>query len=196
MEQVLESVGHLDDEDSSTREVASSCRILSVVGTSSYSTRCCQTICTLQMYMMEPKQQNRTMVCQQCTTDPTSDDSIYAWSSDKTSHRHIVERRLMVCVQAWCIDQLEKFSFRKQGILFLTAHMDHQFHCSLRLSHQVKLPTSCPIVKLVAIQNTYACILIFLTKQSMWSPVLLTKTFLLYSSTCLAMYASRATGSL
>ena len=92
----------------------------------------------------------------------------------------------MVCVQAWCIDQLEKFSLHEQDTLFPTAHMDHQFHCSLRLSHQVKLPTSCPIVKLVAIQNTYACILIFLTKQSMWSPVLLTKTFLLYSSTCLA----------
>ena len=43
MEWVLESAGHLDDEGSSTREAKISCRILSVVGTSSYSTKCSQT---------------------------------------------------------------------------------------------------------------------------------------------------------
>lgn len=79
----LESVGHLDAVDLPTREVTNSCRTLSVMDTSSYSTRYYQTIYALQMYMMESKQPSRTMACQLCTTALGPDDNNCVWSSDE-----------------------------------------------------------------------------------------------------------------
>lgn len=163
----------------------SSCRILLVVGTS-YSTRYYPTISTLWMYMAESKWWSHTITYWLYTTALTPDDNICVWSSDKTSRWCIIERKLMAYVQVWYIDQLEKFSLHEQDILFPVAHKDCQ---SLRPSHLVKLLTSCPM--------PVKCIFItFLTTQSMWSPVLLTDTVLLYSSCFLAMHVSRATGLL
>jgi len=139
--------------DSPTQEVTSSCRILLVVGTSYCSTRYYQTISALQMYKTESKRRSHTMVCRLCTTALGPDNNICAWSSGKTSRWCIVERKLMAYVQAWYIDQLEKFSLHEQDILFPVAHKDYQSHCNLRPSHLVKLPTSCPIVKLVALHH-------------------------------------------
>ena len=95
MAQVLELAGRLDDEDSPTREVMNSCKILSVEGTSLCSTRYCRTIYALQIYMMESKPQNRTMACRLCTTVLGLDNNICAWFSEKTFRCCIVERKLM-----------------------------------------------------------------------------------------------------
>ena len=195
MAQVLESVGRLDVEDSPTPEVVSSCRTLSVVNTS-YSTRYCQTIYAPQMCMKESKRRSHTMVCLLCTTALVPDNNTYVWSSDKTFRYCIVERKLMAYVQAWCIDQLKKISLHEQDIWFPIAHKDYQSHWNLRPSHLVKLPTSCLIVNCSCNMIIIYIIICILTKQSMWSPVLLTYTVLLCSLRSLAMYASRATGSL